>query len=114
MGDIGALSAHFDRMELNKAPIYMGYIGMLVVYYVMYMGCYYIWTRLAFNKTFSDSLNDGYFFYANMSELLSFIFVRTRSSIKYFPKFILIANLSFLMYVNSYMYPCQLEALTLL
>lgn len=47
-------------------------------------------------------------------ELASFLFVRTRSSIKFFPKFITLANLSFLMYVNSFMYGCQYEALAVL
>eukprot|EP00356_Strombidium_inclinatum_P017314 CAMPEP_0170490742 /NCGR_PEP_ID=MMETSP0208-20121228/8827_1 /TAXON_ID=197538 /ORGANISM="Strombidium inclinatum, Strain S3" /LENGTH=98 /DNA_ID=CAMNT_0010766183 /DNA_START=1422 /DNA_END=1715 /DNA_ORIENTATION=+ len=69
---------------------------------------------MAFNYTFSESLNDGYFFYVNFMELFSFLFIRTRSSIKYFPKFITIVNLMFLFYVNSYMYPAQLEALYLL
>jgi hypothetical protein len=49
-----------------------------------------------------------------MTELASFLFIRTRSSIKYFPKFITIANIIFLIYVNSYLYPFQLESLTVL
>ena len=69
---------------------------------------------MAFNSNFTKSLNDAYFFYINTVELLSFLFIRTRSSIKYAPKFLTIANLIFLMYINSYMYPSQFEALNLL
>ena len=47
-------------------------------------------------------------------ELMCFIFIRTRSSIKYLPKLITIANITFLMYVNSFMFGCQYEALGVL
>lgn len=83
----------------------MAFLVMMVVYYVMYMACFKVWTNFAFNDTFSDTLNDGYFFYINITELMAYLFVRTRSSIKYLPKFILVANMWFLCYCNSYMYP---------
>lgn len=60
---------------------------------------------MAFNSNFSKSLNDAYFFYINTIELLSFLFIRTRSTIKYLPKYLTIGNIMFLMYLNSYMYP---------
>jgi hypothetical protein len=106
MGDIGALSAYLDRERISKSIIYLSYIGILFIYYFMYLSCNHLWTLMAFNNTISGSVNDAYFFYINMIEMASFIFVRTRSSIKYFPKIITIANLIFLFYVNSEMYPC--------
>ena len=42
-----------------------------------------------------------YFYYVNLMELGSFIFVRTRSSIKYLPKFISLSNLIFLIYLSQ-------------
>ena len=60
---------------------------------------------MAFNNNYTKSLNDAYFFYINTIELLSFLFIRTRSSIKYAPKFLTMANMMFLMYLNSFMYP---------
>ena len=80
----------------------------------MYMACYNFWTYMAFNSSFTESLNDSYFFYINTIEMLSFLFVRTRSNIKYFPKYITIGNMMFLMYINSYMYPSKKEALAIL
>ena len=41
-----------------------------------------------------------------MTELSAFIFIRTRTSIKYFPKMVTMANLLFLYYINSTMYAC--------
>lgn len=59
-------------------------------------------------------VHEEYFFYINYIELLTFIFIRTRSSIKYFPKLITVANMTFLMYINSQMYAAQKEALVVL
>lgn len=114
MGNIGAINAYFDRNRLNKVMLSLSILTVLMVYYLMYMACYTMWTFMAFNSTFSNQLNDAYFFYINTIELLTFIFIRTRLSLKYFPKFITIANLSFLMYINSHMYPAQFEALNVL
>ena len=80
----------------------------------MYLACYEIWTIWAFNSNFSMALNDAYFFYISTLELMSFLFIRTRSSIKYLPKLLTIVNMMFLMYVNSFMYGCQFEALNIL
>ena len=114
MGDVGALSAYLDRNQLGKGMLYFAFLSTLVIYYIMYMACYQFWTLMAFNNNFTKSLNDAYFFYINTIELLSFLFIRTRSSIKYLPKYLTMANITFLMYLNSYMYPSQFEALSLL
>ena len=70
----------------------------------MYMASYSFWDSVAFNTTFTGRINNNYYFYINLLEMTTFLFVRTRSTIKYLSKFITIANLVFLMYVNSHMY----------
>lgn len=114
MGDIGAYGAFLDREGLSKCHLYMTYLFTLLIYYMLYLACNQFWTLMTFNGIFSNTINDAYFFYINIMELLSFLFVRTRSSIKYFPKYITIVNLMFLMYINSYMYSCQFESLAVL
>jgi hypothetical protein len=114
MGNLGAIHAFFDRNRMGKCVLTFSFLSVLMIYYLMYLACYNVWTLMAFNSTFSGNLNDAYFFYMNTLELLSFIFVRTRSSIKYLPKILTLANISFLMYVNGHMYACQFEALNLL
>lgn len=106
MGDIGALSAYLDRSGQSKKTLYFSVISLCILYYFLQLACYNIWTRMSFNQTYTDGINDAYFFYVFTMELACFLFVRTRTSIKYFPKFITLANISFLMYVNSYMYAC--------
>ena len=57
----------------------------------------------------AGGINDLYFFYHNIMEFANLFFIRTRSSIKYFPKLILILNMCFVMYVDSYVYSAQYE-----
>jgi hypothetical protein len=115
MGNLGALSAFHDRMGMSKTAMCFGISMTCVIYYMMYMACFQFWTMMAFNTAhISNQFNDAYFFYVNTIELLSFVFLRTRSTIKYFPKFITMANLMFLMYNSSYMYSCQFESLSVL
>ena len=46
--------------------------------------------------------------------MTTFLCVRTRSSIKYFSKYVTIANIIFLMYINSHIYAAQLESFLVL
>lgn len=80
----------------------------------MFLSCNGVWTLMCFNSYFTRSLNDAYFFYIVVMEVFAFVFFRARSTLKYLPKYLTLANISFLIYVNSYMYPCQFEALSLL
>mmetsp|Transcript_32124 Transcript_32124/g.23727 ORF Transcript_32124/g.23727 Transcript_32124/m.23727 type:complete len:124 (+) Transcript_32124:819-1190(+) len=82
--------------------------------YLMYAACYVLWLAFCFPKTYSRGSPDVYFFYVNLLEFLVFLYFRTRSTIKYLPKFITILNICFLMYINSYMYAAIYEAYSVL
>ena len=109
MGMIGAYSAHLDRQGASKKTFLMGLIFTLIVFYFMQTSCYFFWTQLIFPSPFAKHINDMYFAYSNFLEFFLFIFIRTRSSIKYYAKFITMINLMFLFYINSYMYGAQLQ-----
>lgn len=66
---------------------------------------------MMFPYTFPNALDDMYFGYINFVEFANFLFVRTRISIKYLPKFISILNVVFLFYINSYMYGASTQLL---
>ena len=104
MGVIGAYAAHLDRQGESKTTFLMGLVYTLFVFYFMQTSCYYFWTTMIFPEQFAGHINDMYFGYANFLEFFAFIFIRTRSSIKYCAKFITIINIIFLFYINSYMY----------
>ena len=114
LGHTGAMSAYLDRNNRSKCPMICAMILALIIFYLMYMASWALWTAIAFGEVWSGTLNEQYFFFTNCSELLVFLFVRTRSSIKYLPKYITMINLIFLMYVNQHMYSAQKEALKLL
>ena len=69
---------------------------------------------MLFPSTFPGHINDIYFAYSNFLEFFAFIFIRTRSSIKYFAKFITMLNVMFLFYINSYMYAAQMQFYTMM
>ena len=75
----------------------------------MQTSCYYYWTQMIFPAPFSGHINEIYFGYTNFLEFFVFLFVRTRSSIKYFPRYITLFNVFFLYYINSYMYGAQMQ-----
>lgn len=65
-------------------------------------------------QLFAGGLNDMYFFYSNIVEFTYFIFIRTRLSLKYYPKVVTLMNTFFLVYINSYLYSAQLQVYRLL
>ncbi len=104
MPHIGAHAAHLDRRGASKVELIFAFLGCLFIFYFMYGSCYFLWTSISFPMIFARGINDIYFFYINIMEFMTLLFIRTRSSIKYFPKFITILNICFLFYVNSYFY----------
>lgn len=114
LGSTGAEAAYLDRHRISKTALTFSLLCSMVVYYGMFIGCNKLWTMLAFNNTYSGMVHEEYFFYVNYIELLTFLFIRTRSSIKYFPKLITVLNMAYLMYVNSFMYAAQQESLVVL
>ena len=104
MGNHGAMAAYLDRNRRSKAGLILCITTCLVTYYAMFMASYAFWDTTTFNTTFTGKINDNYYSYINILEMTTFLFVRTRSTIKYFSKYITIVNLMFLVYVNSHLY----------
>lgn len=86
----------------------------LICFYFMYASSYFMWTGLVFPAIIAKGINDIYFFYVNLLEFASLFFLRTRSTIKYLPKYITLLNLTFIIYPNSYLYSAQYEFFSLI
>lgn len=69
---------------------------------------------MIFPTILARGINDLYFFYSNLIEFLTLFFIRTRSSIKFYPKMITILNVVYIFYLNSYFYSSQYEAFSFL
>ena len=111
---IGSLAAFLDRRGESKIGIISSMLGCLISFYFMYASSYFLWTDMVFPMILARGINDLYFFYFNLLEFSSLFFIRTRSSIKYLPKYISIMNLIYIMYLNSYPYSAQYESFWLL
>ena len=101
---IGVQAAFLDRRGSSKKPLILAFFLCLLCFYCMYGSCYFLWQAIVFPSMYSSGIPDVYFFYFNMIEFASLFFVRTRSSIKYLPKLLTIANVIFIFYINSYQY----------
>lgn len=114
MGIIGAQIADLHRNKKSQIFFVVAVMtGLFLTYYVQTC-CYYVWLILMFPSTFAGNLNDLYFFYSNLVEFTFFIFIRTRLSLKYYPKVVTLLNLVFLVYINSYLYSAQFQIFQLI
>jgi hypothetical protein len=75
---------------------------------------YFFWSLTMFPSFYANNANDLFFSQMYICEFFVYTFIRTRTSIKYLPKFITIVNIMFLIYLNSYMYSPSLLAVFLL
>lgn len=82
-----------------------------IMFYLLQIALFKFWTGYVFTSAYSGSIHEQYLVYISFIEIMSYLFIRTRSSIKYLPKFITLGNLIFLVYVQSYMYPAMTNAL---
>ncbi|CDW87312.1 UNKNOWN [Stylonychia lemnae] len=106
---IGALAAYLDRRRSSKCSLIFSFIACLMVFYFMFAACYFLWNQTVFPHLIAKGINDMYFFYHNWVEFMALFFIRTRSSIKYFPKLVTIVNIIFQFYINQYFYAAQYE-----
>lgn len=114
MGIVGAQIADLQRTNRSKFFFALGVSSLLLLTYYVQTCCYFIWVRIMYPQSFAGGLNDMYFFYSNIVEFTFFIFIRTRLSLKYYPKVVTLMNTFFLVYINSYLYSAQLQVYRLL
>lgn len=109
MGYIGAQAAYYERHNQPKSMFLCTLCFTLFLICFMQTSCYYLWTQMMFPYTFPNTLNDMYFGYINLAEFASLLFIRTRMSIKFAPKLVTMLNLTFLFYINSYLYAASCQ-----
>lgn len=85
-------------------------IGIMLVFYMTLVACQRVWTNLLFDVAYSGTINESFYRFMTFYELVSFMVFRTRSTLKYAPKFLSIFHVMFLYYHMSYVYPAGQEA----
>lgn len=82
----------------------MSQVGVLTIFYCIYVSLFEFLDTLLFIWSFPLGINIKFYILIAVLELGSFMFVRTRTSLKYFPKFIFLFLFMFCFYIqfNSY------------
>ena len=91
----------------KQSLMILAFICMVVVFYCLYLSSIFIWSTLLFYKSIPRGLDENFYGFVAFLEFLTLLFIRTRSTLKWFPRFSFIMVLSFLYYVqfNAYGFP---------
>ncbi len=112
---IGALSAYLARKGRSDSYVLAAYFGFCCFGYLFLAVCYYVWTELFLRtRPYDGDDRFGYFLYLQISELFALVFLRTRISIRYFPRIFTAYNLVYLSYLYTYFFPFTTLALWIL
>jgi len=72
---------------------------MLLLFYFIYLSTVFIGTFLLFFKSIPNRLDENFFGFMGVVEFSSMLFFRTRTTIYYAPKIILICYYIFFVYI---------------
>ena len=96
-------SLNFNNKRAEKF-IYMAFFLFLLMFYLIYLGSSAFWSVLLFDKSSPKGIDENLYGFMAIIELSSILFIRTRSSLKYFPKFTMILLFTFLYYCKFSFY----------
>ena len=88
----------------NRKPkkyLIFAFLLLLFFFYFVYLGSYYLWTFLLFHKPIPPGTDENFYVLVAFIEFCSLIFLRTRSSLKFFPKIIVSLLFMYCYYVNN-------------
>lgn len=87
--------------RIKDRYIVMAFLAMIVVFYCLYLAALIFWNTILFSKSFPKGLDENFYGFVALIEFLALLFVRTRSTLKYFPQLAVISMLMFLYYVQN-------------
>ncbi|CAD8087609.1 unnamed protein product [Paramecium sonneborni] len=98
---IGLYLNILDRTQRSKKQLIVAFTLMLLLIYFIYLSSIIIGSYLLFKIQVPYGLEDNFFGLVTVNEFASLLFLRTRSSIYFVPKFTIIYYYLFLWYVRS-------------
>ncbi|CAD8162262.1 unnamed protein product [Paramecium pentaurelia] len=98
---IGLYLNILDRTQRSKKQLIIAFALMLFLIYFIYLSSVIIGGFLLFKSQVPFSLEDNFFGLVTVNEFASLLFLRTRSSLYFVPKFTIIYYYLFLWYVQS-------------
>ncbi|EGR30162.1 hypothetical protein IMG5_139650 [Ichthyophthirius multifiliis] len=88
----------------SSTALVSSFLKMIVLIYFVYLSALYIGTFFLFYKQLPKGVDENFLAYLAILELISLIFIRTRSSLKWFPLFSMALIYTFLFYVQNTLY----------
>jgi len=88
----------------NRKPkkyLIFAFLILLLFFYFIYLGSYYLWTFLLFHRPVPPGTDENFYVLCAFIEFLTLIFLRTRSSLKFLPKLLVLLLFTYCYYVNS-------------
>ena len=73
---------------------------MIIIFYSFYISCILLWNSLLFNFSYKRGADQNFYGYIIFLEFSSLLFIRTRTSLRYYPPMIFFLLLIYLFYVN--------------
>ena len=88
----------------NRRPkkyLISAFLFLLGFFYFIYLGSYYLWTFLLFHKSLQPGTDENFYVLCALIEFITLIFIRTRSSLKFLPKYLVLILFTYVYYVNN-------------
>ncbi|CAK72921.1 unnamed protein product (macronuclear) [Paramecium tetraurelia] len=98
---IGLYLNILDRTQRSKKQLIIAFTLMLFLIYFIYLSSIFIGSYLLFKAQVPYGLEDNFFGLVTVNEFASLLFLRTRTSLYFVPKFTIIFYYLFLWYVRS-------------
>jgi len=95
---LNALGTH-SKTELIKS-----FLKMMLVVYFIYLSGLFVGSFILFSKSLPKGLDENFLAFIAVLELLCLLFVRTRSSLKWFPRFSVLLMAAFVYYLQNTVY----------
>jgi hypothetical protein len=80
---------------------YMANFGLLIITYICYLSSAVIVGQILFNRNKGKELQNEFNFLIAFQELISFSFIRSKTSLKYYPRIVMLLSLIFLIYYQQ-------------
>lgn len=78
----------------------MAFLFLIIVFYTLYISCILLWNSLLFNFSYKRGADQNFYGYMIFLEFTSLLFIRTRSSLRYYPALIFLLLFFYLYYIN--------------
>lgn len=78
----------------------MAFLAMVIIFYTLYISCIMLWNSILFNFSYKRGVDQNFYGFIIILEFFSMLFIRTRTSLRYYPPMIFFWLFVYLFYVN--------------